>query len=165
MVCTTTIAAISIDSHNPNPTAPHHISTKTTRWTPDETRRFYMALRQCGTDFTTMELMFPHRDRAQLKVRVYVFACVQVCVKGGGIMGRMAPTYLQQYCLTAGLASHTAPRIQSTFRTSSRRRRRSTASWSTVTSTPRSVLCGPSVFGLDWSIVCVCGLIVCSSYV
>ena len=43
--------------------------TKTTRWTPDETRRFYMALRQCGTDFTTMELMFPTRDRAQLKVR------------------------------------------------------------------------------------------------
>lgn len=42
--------------------------TKTTRWTTEETRKFYMALRQFGTDFTTMELMFPGtRDRRQLK--------------------------------------------------------------------------------------------------
>ena len=43
--------------------------TKTTRWTEDETRLFYQALRQCGTDFTTMaSLLFEgKRDRAQLK--------------------------------------------------------------------------------------------------
>lgn len=43
------------------------LRTRTSRWTAEETKRFYAALRQCGTDFTTMELMFPSRDRAQLK--------------------------------------------------------------------------------------------------
>jgi hypothetical protein len=75
-----------IHSHLTEPNRiPHPNRTKTTRWTPEETRRFYMALRQCGTDFTTMELMFPTRDRAQLKVRVclIVFVCVPVCACAG----------------------------------------------------------------------------------
>ena len=56
--------------------------TKTTRWTAEETRKFYMALRQCGTDFTTMELIFlGSRDRAQLKNK---FKKVGFCVGGGG---------------------------------------------------------------------------------
>jgi hypothetical protein len=43
--------------------------TRATRWTDAETRLFYQALRQCGTDFTTMaSLLFAgRRDRAQLK--------------------------------------------------------------------------------------------------
>lgn len=44
---------------------PHRKQTK--RWTVEETRDFYKALRQFGTDFTTMEVMFPQRDRRQLK--------------------------------------------------------------------------------------------------
>ena len=37
------------------------------RWEPEETIRFYKALRICGTDFSLMETMFPCRDRKQLK--------------------------------------------------------------------------------------------------
>ena len=48
---------------------------KTSRWTVEETRKFYLALRQCGTDFTTMESFFDggedgtstKRNRKQLK--------------------------------------------------------------------------------------------------
>mmetsp|Transcript_8767 Transcript_8767/g.12499 ORF Transcript_8767/g.12499 Transcript_8767/m.12499 type:complete len:582 (+) Transcript_8767:15-1760(+) len=46
---------------------------KTTRWTIEETRKFYISLRQCGTDFSTMESFFNgsddenKRNRKQLK--------------------------------------------------------------------------------------------------
>lgn len=78
-------AATIVDSHHPHHYNNRPSRTKTTRWTPEETRRFYMALRQCGTDFTTMELMFPHRDRAQLKVCTWVLTttCMDVCVGVG----------------------------------------------------------------------------------
>ncbi len=46
---------------------------KSIRWTVEETRKFYLALRQCGTDFTTMANFFDgsdgkrKRSRKQLK--------------------------------------------------------------------------------------------------
>ena len=46
---------------------------KSLRWNVDETRKFYIALRQCGTDFTTMQNYFDgsdgqrKRSRRQLK--------------------------------------------------------------------------------------------------
>ena len=39
----------------------------TERWGDAETRRFYLALRECGTDFTTMLPRFPGRTQRQLK--------------------------------------------------------------------------------------------------
>jgi len=36
------------------------------RWTEEETRIFYMALRQCGQDFTMIAEFFPTRDRRQI---------------------------------------------------------------------------------------------------
>jgi len=39
------------------------------RWTPEETKRFFYALRLCGTDFSLMEPMFPNRDRKDLKLK------------------------------------------------------------------------------------------------
>lgn len=36
-------------------------------WTERETIRFYRALNQCGTDFSMMLSLFPHRTRAELK--------------------------------------------------------------------------------------------------
>lgn len=37
------------------------------RWGLEETRRFYAALRQCGTDFTLMQSLFPGRSQRELK--------------------------------------------------------------------------------------------------
>uniref|UniRef100_A0A6S8BZR4 Myb-like domain-containing protein n=1 Tax=Aplanochytrium stocchinoi TaxID=215587 RepID=A0A6S8BZR4_9STRA len=37
------------------------------RWTDQETKTFYMALRQCGTDFTMMATFFPARTRDEVK--------------------------------------------------------------------------------------------------
>jgi transcription factor TFIIIB component B'' len=48
---------------------------KVQRWNVEETRKFYLALRQCGTDFSTMESFFDgadggnKRSRKQLKSR------------------------------------------------------------------------------------------------
>mmetsp|Transcript_1669 Transcript_1669/g.2643 ORF Transcript_1669/g.2643 Transcript_1669/m.2643 type:complete len:290 (+) Transcript_1669:138-1007(+) len=36
-------------------------------WGIEETKRFYEALRQCGTDFSLMQVFFPRRTRKQLK--------------------------------------------------------------------------------------------------
>jgi len=41
--------------------------TRTERWGIEETRRFYSALQQCGTDFTLMLTQFPGRTQKQLK--------------------------------------------------------------------------------------------------
>lgn len=40
-------------------------------WGIDETRRFYEALSQCGTDFSLMQVFFPRRTRKQLKRKFY----------------------------------------------------------------------------------------------
>ena len=40
---------------------------QTERWGLEETRRFYTALQQFGTDFTLMQSMFPTRNQRQLK--------------------------------------------------------------------------------------------------
>lgn len=37
------------------------------RWGLEETRRFYAALQQCGTDFTLMQSLFPNRTQRELK--------------------------------------------------------------------------------------------------
>ncbi|KAL7469026.1 hypothetical protein ACHAXS_009270 [Conticribra weissflogii] len=37
------------------------------RWSAEETKRFYYAMRQCGTDFSMMQMIMPGRKRAQLK--------------------------------------------------------------------------------------------------
>ncbi|KAL7448455.1 hypothetical protein ACHAWC_000638, partial [Mediolabrus comicus] len=37
------------------------------RWSADETKSFYRALRQCGTDFSMMQMFLPGRTRSQLK--------------------------------------------------------------------------------------------------
>jgi len=44
---------------------------KTTRWGLEETRRFYQALRQCGTDFTLMQAFFTGRARRSLKLKFF----------------------------------------------------------------------------------------------
>jgi len=41
--------------------------TKPQQWTVDETRLFYRALRQCGTDFAMMTSFFKKRTRKQIK--------------------------------------------------------------------------------------------------
>ena len=41
--------------------------TKPNRWGVDETREFYRALRQCGPDFSMMQMFLPGRTRGQLK--------------------------------------------------------------------------------------------------
>lgn len=41
-------------------------------WTVDETRLFYQAVRQCGLEFTMMQIaFFPNRTRKQLKAKFY----------------------------------------------------------------------------------------------
>ena len=40
---------------------------KPARWSVDETKLFYRALRQCGTDFTMMQMFLVGRTRSQLK--------------------------------------------------------------------------------------------------
>jgi len=42
---------------------------KTQRWSVDETRKFYVALRQCGTDFSTMESFFDGADEGNERTR------------------------------------------------------------------------------------------------
>ena len=37
------------------------------KWSADETRKFYRAISQCGTDFSLIERMFPNRTRRQIK--------------------------------------------------------------------------------------------------
>ena len=41
--------------------------TSTERWTAEETKKFYLALSQCGTDFTMIGNLFPKRTRRQIK--------------------------------------------------------------------------------------------------
>lgn len=38
-------------------------------WTERDTIRFYRALNQCGTDFSMMQSLFPHRTRQELKAK------------------------------------------------------------------------------------------------
>ena len=40
-------------------------------WGIEETRQFYEALRQCGTDFTLLQAFFPSRTRKQLKKKFF----------------------------------------------------------------------------------------------
>jgi transcription factor TFIIIB component B'' len=40
-------------------------------WGVEETRLFYQALRQCGTEFTMMQAFFPGRTRKQLKMKFF----------------------------------------------------------------------------------------------
>lgn len=40
-----------------------------TLWGIEETKHFYDALRQCGTDFTIMQGLFPSRSRRQMKLK------------------------------------------------------------------------------------------------
>jgi hypothetical protein len=41
--------------------------TQPSRWSVDETKAFYRALRQCGTDLSMMQMFIPNRTRGQLK--------------------------------------------------------------------------------------------------
>jgi transcription factor TFIIIB component B'' len=41
--------------------------TKPNRWSVEETKAFYTALRQCGSDFSMMQMFLPGRTRSQLK--------------------------------------------------------------------------------------------------
>ncbi|KAL3804524.1 hypothetical protein HJC23_002563 [Cyclotella cryptica] len=49
------------DSYLTNP------RTRPSRWSVDETKAFYRALRQCGTDLSMMQIFLPNRTRGQLK--------------------------------------------------------------------------------------------------
>eukprot|EP01039_Chlorochromonas_danica_P004113 gene4114-4507_t len=40
-------------------------------WGLEETRLFYQALRQCGTEFSMMQSFFPHRTRRELKLKFF----------------------------------------------------------------------------------------------
>ncbi len=40
---------------------------KSSPWGIEETRLFYQALRQCGTEFSLMQTFFPSRSRKELK--------------------------------------------------------------------------------------------------
>jgi transcription factor TFIIIB component B'' len=37
------------------------------RWSPQETNLFFDAVRMCGTDFSMIESLLPHRSRSQIK--------------------------------------------------------------------------------------------------
>ncbi len=57
-----------------NPTATYSSfqnRSKTANWGMEETRTFYHALRQCGTDFSLMQAFFPNRTRKQLKFKFF----------------------------------------------------------------------------------------------
>eukprot|EP01090_Pellita_catalonica_P021270 TRINITY_DN7919_c0_g1_i1.p1 TRINITY_DN7919_c0_g1~~TRINITY_DN7919_c0_g1_i1.p1 ORF type:complete len:220 (+),score=57.41 TRINITY_DN7919_c0_g1_i1:3-662(+) len=41
--------------------------TPSKRWTYEDTNRFYEALRECGTNFSMIEMLFPERTRRQIK--------------------------------------------------------------------------------------------------
>ena len=43
------------------------LRTKPNRWGVGETKAFYMALRQCGSDFSMMQMFVPGRTRSELK--------------------------------------------------------------------------------------------------
>ena len=49
-------------------------SKKGNAWGLEETRQFYGALRQCGTDFTVIQTLFPTRNRRQMKLKFMRFA-------------------------------------------------------------------------------------------
>lgn len=42
-------------------------ATGSNRWTPKETELFFEALAMCGTDFSMISTLFPHRTRNQIK--------------------------------------------------------------------------------------------------
>jgi len=56
--------------------------TRTERWGIEETRRFYRALQQCGTDFSLMLTQFPGRTQKQLKNKFRKETKVRARVKG-----------------------------------------------------------------------------------
>jgi transcription factor TFIIIB component B'' len=39
------------------------------QWCKEETKSFLAALRQCGTDFTLLQALFPTRTRRQMKLK------------------------------------------------------------------------------------------------
>ncbi|KAJ2959644.1 hypothetical protein NQZ79_g4961 [Umbelopsis isabellina] len=43
--------------------------SRSQRWTDDETKQFYNALSQWGTDFEMIARLFPHRNRRQVKLK------------------------------------------------------------------------------------------------
>lgn len=47
------------------------IKKKSTPWGIEETRLFYQALRQCGTEFSIMQSFFPSRTRRELKLKLF----------------------------------------------------------------------------------------------
>ena len=49
------------------PEVPKKVRVPAERWSLEETRRFYDALRRFGTDFTMMLTAFPGRTKRQLK--------------------------------------------------------------------------------------------------
>ncbi len=48
---------------------------KSAAWGLEETRLFYAALRQCGTEFSLMQTLFPGRTRKQLKKKYMRYVC------------------------------------------------------------------------------------------
>mmetsp|Transcript_99348 Transcript_99348/g.195149 ORF Transcript_99348/g.195149 Transcript_99348/m.195149 type:complete len:237 (+) Transcript_99348:72-782(+) len=44
---------------------------KSKAWGIEETRQFYKALQQCGTEFSVMESFFPERTRKELKMKFF----------------------------------------------------------------------------------------------
>jgi transcription factor TFIIIB component B'' len=48
-------------------------------WGLEETRMFYQALRQCGTEFSMMQSFFPHRSRRELKLKFRRLAAFYLC--------------------------------------------------------------------------------------
>lgn len=61
-----------VEEENVGITATYNSFTKrqkTSRWTVQDTRNFYLALRQCGTDFSTMENLFNGEDGSTKRTR------------------------------------------------------------------------------------------------
>lgn len=61
-----------VEEENEGITATYNSFTKrqkTSRWTVEETKNFFLALRQCGTDFSTMESFFTGEDGTTKRTR------------------------------------------------------------------------------------------------
>lgn len=70
----TSLEDFEVVEEGAHPTAKYSSFIDRPRWFPwgiEETRQFYEALRQCGTDFTLLQAFFPSRTRKQLKKKFF----------------------------------------------------------------------------------------------
>ena len=78
---------------------------KPARWGLEETRLFYSAVQQCGTEFSLMQTFFPHRTRKELKHKFrreekHHPELVMHATKSNVPLGKNKYTVLSSVCLT-----------------------------------------------------------------